>query len=246
MQEAENGNVPPVIRDGLKLDNNQVLTLLGGADRLKSPQKIFASLPKSVDSVGTLQFVTSPRDSDAPGGSDDASCAVCWSEFGIIANRKHLCRASGRYVCNDCSTKRVLENGTEQRITDGLFNLASFERKAVGGTRKSQVSSHNATSRLESKSSTGTSTSTSDRNRSFLGLSSSSTGNESDAKEQRSLSATERITSAFSGLGQAKDAVIERGAKLEGLAEKTEKLNNASVDFMNMAKELERQQNSWW
>jgi hypothetical protein len=108
------------------------------------------------------------------------------------------------------------------------------------------VSSHNATSRLESKSSTGTSTSTSDRNRSFLGLSSSSTGNESDAKEQRSLSATERITSAFSGLGQAKDAVIERGAKLEGLAEKTEKLNNASVDFMNMAKELERQQNSWW
>lgn len=246
IQEAESGEVPPVIRDGLKLDNNQALTLLGGADRLKSPQKIFASLPKSVDSVGTLQFVTSPRDSDAPGGSDDASCAVCWSEFGIIANRKHLCRASGRYVCNDCSTKRILENGTEQRVTDGLFNLASFERKTVGGTRKSQVSSRNATARLESKSTTGTSASTSDRNRSFLGLSSSSTGNESDTKEQRSLSATERLTSAFSGLGQAKDAVIERGAKLEGLAEKTEALNNASVDFMKMAKELERQQNSWW
>lgn len=98
-------------------------------------------------------------------------------------------------------------------------------------------------SRLDSKSA---SSSTSDRNRSFLGLGSSSGSSATDKKEQRNLSATERITSAFSGLGQAKDAVIERGAKLEGLAEKTEALNNASMDFMKMAKELERQQNSWW
>ncbi len=249
IEDAQNARVPPVSRDGLKnIDNKHILTLLGGADRLKAPLKLFGSLPKSVDSVGTLQFVTTSRDSDAPGGSDDCSCAVCWSEFGLISNRKHICRASGRYVCNDCSTKRLLENGTEQRISDGLYNLATFEQKTVSGTRKTQVSSRAASiihgaSSLDSKSA---SSSTSDSNRSFLGLGSSSGSSAADKKEQRSLSATERITSAFSGLGQAKDAVIERGAKLEGLAEKTEALNNASIDFMKMAKELERQQNSWW
>ena len=246
MKGTQHAKVPPMSRDGLKqLDKKQILTLLGGADRLKAPQKLFASLPKFVDSVGTFQFFTTSRDSDAPGGSDDCSCAVCWSEFGLISNRKHLCRASGRYVCNDCSTKRLLENGTEQRVTDGLFNLATFEQKTVSGTRKTQVSSR-ATSRLDSNSNNGPSSSTSDRNRSFLGLGSSSGSSATEKKEERNLSATERITSAISGLGQAKDAVIERGAKLEGLAEKTDALNNASVDFMNMAKELERQQNSWW
>lgn len=244
--------IPHVSRGVLNiLDNKQILTLLGGADRLKAPQKLFGSLPKSVDSVGTLQFGTTSRDSVAPGGSDDSSCAICWSEFGLISNRKHLCRGSGRYVCNDCSTKRLLENGTEQRISDGLYNLATFEKNTVGATRKNQVSSRiasacHATSRLDTKLNSGSSSSTSDRNRSFLGLSSSSASSATDKKEQRNLSATERITSAISGLGQAKDAVLERGAKLEGLAEKTEALNNASVDFMNMAKELERQQNSWW
>lgn len=259
MEGTKNTIVPHVNRDVLnKLDNKQILTLLGGADRLKAPQKLFGSLPKSVDGVGSLQFGTTSRDSVAPGGSDDTSCAVCWSEFGLISNRKHLCRASGRYVCNDCSTKRLFANGAEQRITDGLYNLATFEKNTAGGTRKNQVSSRiasacHATSRLDMKSNRGSSTLTSDRNRSFLGLSSSSASLSSssasgatDKKEQRNLSATERITSAISGLGQAKDAVLERGAKLEGLAEKTEALNNASVDFMNMAKELERQQNSWW
>mmetsp|Transcript_11226 Transcript_11226/g.18551 ORF Transcript_11226/g.18551 Transcript_11226/m.18551 type:complete len:996 (+) Transcript_11226:74-3061(+) len=253
MEGTQKSTIPHINRDGLnKLDNKEILTLLGGADRLKAPQKLFASLPKSVDSVGTLQYGTTSRDSFAPGGSDDCSCAVCWSEFGLISNRKHLCRASGRYVCNDCSTKRVLDNGTEQRITDGLYNLATFEKTTVSGNRKSQVSSRiasacHAASRSDMKSNnSGSSTSTSDRNRSFLGLSSSSSSSATDKKEQKNLSATERITSAISGLGQAKDAVMERGAKLEGLAEKTEALNNASVDFMNMAKELERQQNSWW
>jgi hypothetical protein len=244
MSESNDSKVPPLMRDELKLDNGQILTLLGGADRLKAPQALFASLPKSVESVGTLQFITSPSESDAPGGSDDSSCAVCWSEFGVFTNRKHLCRASGRWVCNECSTKRISENGIEQRVTDGLYNLATMEQEAVNGTLKTQVSSC-ATSRLKSESNYRQRTSTSDWNRSFLGLKSSSKSSASQ-KEERNLSTAERITSAISGLGQAKDAVIERGAKLEGLAEKTEKLNNASVDFMNMAKELERQQNSWW
>lgn len=238
MEGAQNAKIPPVSRDGLKnLDNKQILTLLVGADHMKAPLKLFSSLPKSINSVGTLQSITTSRYSNAPGGSDDCSCAICWSEFGLISNRKHLCRVSGRYVCNDCSTKRLLENGTEQRISDGLYNLATFEQKS--GNRKTKVTSRDASVKSAS-------TSTSDRNRSFLGLGSSSGSSATDKKEQRNLSATERITSAISGLGQAKDAVIERGAKLEGLAEKTEALNNASIDFMNMAKELERQQNSWW
>ena len=241
MEEAKSPKVPHVSRDEFnKIDNKDVANLLGGGDRLKAPQKMFLSLPKTVDSSNIFQFGTTSIDSNAPGGSDIRSCGICWSEFGLITNRKHLCRASGRYVCNDCSTKRLLDNGTEQRISDGLFNLATFEQSIGRSARKPKQISQIA-SRSGPSSTSRSSSPASDRNRSFLGLSSTT-----EKKQETNLSATERITSAIAGLGQAKDAVLERGAKLEGLAEKTEALNNASVDFMNMAKELERQQNSWW
>jgi len=64
--------------------------------------------------------------------------------------------------------------------------------------------------------------------------------------EQTKLSRKEKITNAISGLSQTRNAVLERGDKLESLADKTEALNEASLDFAKMAKELNRNQNSWW
>jgi hypothetical protein len=43
-----------------------------------------------------------------------------------------------------------------------------------------------------------------------------------------------------------KNAVLERGDKLERLGEKTQALEQASIDFASLAKELNRSQNSWW
>jgi hypothetical protein len=39
---------------------------------------------------------------------------------------------------------------------------------------------------------------------------------------------------------------MERGSKLTTLAEKTQSFEAASLDFANMAKELNQRQNSWW
>merc|ERR1712129_56168 len=91
-------------------------------------------------------------DSDAPGGSDSESCAITWSEFGMIRNRKHLCRTSLRYVSNDCSTKRLADsNGSEHRISDGQYNLAiaearrSAEKAAVNRQEQAQKQRKNVT-----------------------------------------------------------------------------------------------------
>ena len=79
--------------------------------------------------------------------------------------------------------------------------------------------------------------------RESLGLNSKG-GTESNKSEPPS--AQDRISSALSGLGQMKDKVLERGDKLESLQDKSEALEKASLDFANMAKELNRSQNSWF
>lgn len=58
------------------------------------------------------------------GGSNEKSCAICWKKFGSLLNRKHICRASRRYVCDDCSTNTIIVSGDTRRVSDGQFNLA--------------------------------------------------------------------------------------------------------------------------
>jgi len=225
-------------RGKLKIDgNDELLSLLGGAGRINTCQNAFATEGKSVENTGDLTVASSSLNSGAPGGSDSYSCAICWSEFGVISNRKHLCRVSCRYVCNDCSKKRLVTDGSDHRLSDGQFLLAVAEARKVnakaGADRKEKMQIQRTSVTQARKS---------------LGLSSASTGSasSSDTDTRANLSTKERITSAISGLSQTKNAVLERGDKLENLADKTEALNNASLDFANMAKELNRSQNSWW
>jgi len=224
-------------REKLKLDNNkEFLLLIGGASRVGTFQNAFATIGKTVTVTGAV-IGSSSLDSDAPGGSNSNSCAICWSEFGIISNRKHLCRVSRRYVCNDCSTKRLVDNGSEQRVSDGQFLLWSAQARKkdtkVKAGREEQM-------RKQRQSVT--------QARKSLGLKpKSGSGSSSDTNEkQAKLSTKDKITSAISGIGQARNAVLERGNKLESLADKTDALNQASLDFANMAKELNQSQNSWW
>ena len=111
---------------------------------IENMQKRFAEMPKATNRTLTLNVhvdISSVPDSNEPGGSDVSSCAICWSEFGVITNRKQFCQISTRHVCNDCSTKRLFEGGREFRVSDGqyLFAKAQEGKKAVSHTMTQRV-----------------------------------------------------------------------------------------------------------
>ena len=54
------------------------------------------------------------------------------------------------------------------------------------------------------------------------------------------------VDGILSNMSSMTNAVMERGSKLTTLAEKTQTLEAASLDFAIMAKELNQRQNSWW
>ena len=68
---------------------------------------------------------------------------------------------------------------------------------------------------------------------------------------QSNLSTTKQavgvvVDGILSNMSSMTNAVMERGSKLTTLAEKTQTLEAASLDFAIMAKELNQRQNSWW
>jgi hypothetical protein len=127
---SEGSSTTDVARSCLKLDSNkQALKLLGGEDRLSLAKKEWAAI-KSIAATSKVTLWQDDKqsipDSQAAGGSSEKSCAICWKVFGIL-NRKHRCRISKRHVCDDCSTKRLVEGGVENRVSDGQFLLAAVD-----------------------------------------------------------------------------------------------------------------------
>ena len=232
---------PKIVRKELRLDDDSVVAAFGGSEVVNVAQRAFSSSSRTVRNTGGLLIGTEAVDSDAPGGSDSESCAITWSEFGMITNRRHLCRTSLRWVANDNSTKRIVDdNGREYRISDGQYNLAVAEAQRA---ETKAAENRMASARRQRQSAVEA--------RESLGLQGARKHNSSmvdggNSDKDNARSATDRISSAFSALGQARDAVLDRGDKLSSLQDKTEKLEQASLDFANMAKELNRSQNSWW
>jgi DNA-directed RNA polymerase subunit RPC12/RpoP len=243
LQEVSGSSI--IDRKGLKMDDDATISLLGGKERVKASQKCFSSMPKAVNgrsgaSLNVQTDLSSIVDSTESGGSDSNSCAICWSEFGVISNRKQFCQVSTRYLCNDCSTKRLVDEGKDVRVSDGQFLLAKAqEAKAINNLKTNPKAAAGAGAGRG-----GTAPNPETKNRISLGLFNKASNSGKDAKSEQPTS--EKVTSAVSALGQARDAVLQRGSKLEGLADKTDALSQASLDFANMAKELNRQQNSWW
>lgn len=188
---------------------------------------------KSVNSTGALtklhKDISSAPDSAEPSGCDSSSCAICWSEFGIIQNRKQLCQVTYRYVCDRCSTKRLVEDGNEYRISDGQFLLAKIESGKANTKARAKKEEESRNRRMRVAQARASNTRVTSR----------------AVREEHSPQ--EKVESAASVLNQTRDAVVERGEKLHGLAEKSEALNKASMDFAQMAKELNQQnQSSFW
>ena len=187
------------------------------------------------------------EDSEAPGGSDEKTCAICWKAFGTLMNRKHRCRISRRHVCDECSSKRVVEGKEEHRVSDGQFLLARADevreesRKLEAAKKKRMALQQPVTTtaarleRLEAEESA--------RRDSLFGgvmesMSKAVFGGEEEETGESHAGSVEGLSAQ---LNQTRDALNERGEKLNTLADKSERLANASKDFASMAKELNRQ-----
>ncbi len=226
--------------------NKQLMKILGGEERLAAARKSFCAL-QSVPVTSKLVLLRDKNvalnDSAAPGGSDEKSCAICWKAFGALVNRKHKCRVTMRYICDDCSSRRVISDGEEIRLSDGQFLFARVEAaKEEGQCQQSELERQRVQQlraekaelrvrRLEAEEE-------SDRESLFSGvidMASNFVFGEDDQKCDNDVPGLSQT------LGQTRNALVERGAKLEALGEKTSRLADASRDFAQMAKELSKE-----
>ena len=232
-------------RGSLKVETNKdIFEIFGGDMRIKQAKKMWVDV-RTVHSTGKT-FIqqdikrTETHDSDAPGGSDEKSCAICWAVFGMIMNRKHRCRVSQRYVCEDCSTKRILEGKDEHRLSDGQFVLAQVDdvkqrqermKKQTEEVRerKAELTQRQAQRRAKIDDEKAKKDSL------FGGMMEQMGFVEEDDRQ-------DSINSLQNTLVQTRNALNERGDKLNSLSDKTEKLVESSGEFERMAKELAKSQ----
>lgn len=138
---VELGEEEEILRSQLKIDGNEkLLHLLGGAALLSQAQKGWAAKEK-VDALPSviIQLDNSIvlENTKVPGGTNDKSCAICWKPFGLMI-RKHKCRVSWRYLCDECTTKRIIRDGTH-RVSDGQFLLACTDAARAASERQKQI-----------------------------------------------------------------------------------------------------------
>jgi hypothetical protein len=244
-------NFDPSRRSHLKIQSNKELMKILGTQGVSEAQKVWKNLsPPPAPSSSILHTDKSAiENSTAPGGSDDKSCAICWKAFGLLV-RKHRCRVSQRFVCDECSSQRIVGNGEEHRVSDGQFLLAKAEevikaKKKLGGDSKHSISTsqqplQNATAarldRLESEENAN-------RESLFGGIMATVAKAFTEEDGTSQLSQADTISGLSAQLSQTRDALNERGDKLSGLADKSDKLVSASQDFAAMARELNRKSN---
>jgi hypothetical protein len=249
------GTDDSVDRSTLQNKWNKHLEELLGKLRLNAAQQVWNCI-KTAKSSGKAVIhqdnKSAIEDSDAPGGSDEKSCAICWKAFGKLVNRRHRCRITTRHVCDECSSKRIVEVGEEHRISDGQFLLAMEDEgkdeslrlqaeKEQAKAEQSQTAKMPANSaaarldRLELEENA-------QRDSLFGGIMETMTKAVLGQSEEKAPA--EQIGGLSAQLGQTKDALNERGEKLNTLAEKSDKLVNASKDFASMAKELNKASHS--
>ena len=240
-------------RANIKIDaNDHLMELLGGRERLKAAQASYSDLGSVMLDQSRAPFLleeanSNIEDSDAPGGSSDKSCAICWRTFGALVNRKHRCRISWKHVADECSTKRIIVNGKEYRVSDGQFVRAKalVEAKvAAAATQSRTVTLGNASTPAASSSATAAARARLQRleaeeqaNRDSLfggdvmeQAKSMLFGNTMEEKEKRG----ETMDGLMNSLGETRNALLERGDKLSSLNDKSAQMVSASEDFAKL------------
>jgi len=232
-------------RSRVKIQGNVELSLLVGRSKIVEGQSYWKAIkPAPVPSNVVLHTDKAKiENSLAPGGSDEKSCAVCWKKFGMLT-RKHRCRISRRFLCDECSSHRICVDGEEHRISDGQFLLAKAQElreiskksnAALAQVRPKGVA--NRLDQLEANEKVN-------RDSLFGGIMASvskSLGGAGDTAEQdKAESGAASLSGLSNQLNQTRDALNQRGDRLATLSDKSDKLVSASQDFAAMAKELNR------
>lgn len=191
----------------------------------------------------------------APGGSDDSNCSICWKKFGMMT-RKHRCRISRRFICDECSTHRIFVNNEEHRVSDGQFWLFKVEELKQMGKIMKDVTMHDQEKKPPMQTKNGEQNGEKSTRLDKLG---SDEHKKRDlfsgivATVNKSFGATEAsdpstnesdtLDALSSQLHQTRDALNERGDKLSTLNDKSDKLVNASQNFAALARDLNRKSN---
>jgi hypothetical protein len=124
-----------------EFNNEHIWNLMGGKERLLAAWTSW-SIKGSIPAPSVFELRCKPTSDD----STACFCTICWKPFGKIRSRKHWCRSSHCYVCDDCSSKRVIKFGEELRVSDGQYLLASFLNAQQSSFIASQVESKKNTS----------------------------------------------------------------------------------------------------
>jgi len=217
--------------------------MLGGEERLTAAQKEWTDR-EAVVANSKMDLLKDDKvsfaETSAAGGNSDKSCAICWKEFGAIVNRKHKCRITRRYVCDACSSKRVVLQGTETfRVSDGQFALAVADRKKMEADRiadeeRARVRTVNQ-DRLQIRKERIDSEERKNRESLFGGMLGQVFGEADNTATQ-----AKQVDGLSASLNETRNALNERGQRLASLGEKSEQMVDASADFAKMAKELRK------
>lgn len=239
-------------RNSLKIEcNKKLLNLLGGSDRLNASKKVWQeskSSPAPPAFKVPFEHEAAYEEKPVTGGSSEKSCAICWTQFGSIRNRKHKCRITERYVCDDCSSKRVTSyEGNEVRLSDGQFLLAradlgKAERESIQTKRAQDEAQIEKMKEAHTKARQSRLNEEAQRESLFGGVLEAAAGlvfGEDQTTAEPTPAA--QVEGLSESLGQTRNALLERGDKLESLGEKTSQMVDASAEFANMAKELRKQ-----
>jgi tetratricopeptide (TPR) repeat protein len=230
----------------IKLESDKhVMNLLGGEKRLKKAREIWIGSKKveMSERVDLLDNTTTLSDLDTPGGNDSLSCAICWIEFGTILNRRHKCRVTGRFVCDDCSSKRIQVDGSDHRISDGqylFFKVKSCRTiNNIPGTMTNTTSSRATQTSVNAMLEKLENEEKANRDSLFGGLVDKATNY--IMGEDEDVNTVSKLNGLTNTLDQTRDALNQRGDRLASLGEKSTQLVDASADFAKMAKELNQQ-----
>lgn len=250
-QRLEVDSLSPITvdRSALKIQGNNDLTIISifGTPKIDDALKYWKNLKPAVVVSGKVVLYTDNKipieDSLAPGGSDEKTCAVCWTPFGMMV-RKHRCRISRRYVCDACSSHRISEGEEEHRVTDGQFVLAKGDeiiemnentQMAIAMVKVTQEQQKQEARSPKSYKAAGVrqqrmeQEEAANRDSLFGGLIASVTKTltgSSDSKNDQDASANnaDSISGLNAQLNETRDKLNERGEKLSGLADKSDQL----------------------
>lgn len=238
-------------RGEVKIQGNVELSLLVGRAKIVDAKSRWkTSKPASAPlNVVLHDHKEKIEDSMAPGGSDERSCFICWKKFGMLT-RKHRCRISRRYLCDECSTRRIVVDGIEHRVSDGLFLMAKAEELKKLFEKVDAVAALERLEKQEAKRKGGSvrlkqmeGQENANRDSLFGGIAvnvAKSLGLSENLEEDKAKEQADAVSGLSRQLNQTRDALNERGAKLSTLSDKSDKLVNASQDFAAMAKELNK------